>query len=356
MVFTSFSDGKAVQIKHLIYPLKNNGFSGGTESTYTTKYIPVLHRALIRSKTPREFAENLFNRKAKTLIRAIGKLCPLTRPNLSLIFLAKVVYDLGWPIDKVVQLLEARFNRANVESYFDYLNLTEGLNKKVINYNRIYWKSFLRNFSPDKVINTYINAKQDFFSVLFDSVKQYRVLKQDNYTINISQVDIHRAHDVLSFYYRKRKEEFTFLPIIDIYYELKGRKIGDYYIDFPLSNFELKQIGEQLDNCVASYSMDIKDKDFPCYIMVLKNKNNIAMYCIAINPNNCSVVQFRGKRNSHPPVKLIDDLNLLLMEEFIKTDKYKNYKCIYNQDKKYPDIFNYKKDYNVEVEKKIINI
>lgn len=317
----------------LIYPLND-------EHCGLDAKMPVFIKRAIRSHDPKELTRKLFGRSPKSLVKAVIKHLPLEEHTINTLFLAKVFYGI-WPLDKVVEFLNydvygepEPFIYNKNGRYRNYGNGREDV-AEVTHINK--WRKFFRQFSYHKVLNWYKTYPENFGHYTKDTLRPMKELEDRGATVVISKkMDLKRIHDLISRHYSRLSRPEEILPVYDIAYRMNHKKIDNYTVVFPKTNYDLIEWGSAMHICVGSYAGRVK-KGNSCIFTL--QENGCPKYCVELfcTETGFKINQCKGINNSYGHQDIRDEIDKLIESAF-NSDKIKTPKLIFPEEHKIEDI------------------
>jgi hypothetical protein len=331
----------------LIYPL--NSYEKGVHSV-----VPSFIRRPMRSNDPKEFTMRLFGKAPKSLVKSVILHMPFTDEFLDILFLAKIFYHI-WPIDKVVEFLrkaaETRVEHGRGYRSLIFRHMYPTRDNSNIMQIRV-WRSFLRKFTPNKIINSFCKYRLEFGQLVCDTLKQLSEFKERNIKVTISsKMDINQVHDVVSRYYMRLSRPEKALPVYDLFYEINNEDIMGYKVVFPKTNYDLINWGKKMQICVGSYASSVERGNSVIFALF---KDRVPKYCVEYRPKidgGFRMAACKGRSNKNATDEMREAINKKCWAPTLGLDagQVENAKLVYPEShkikvKELPDHINLEKE------------
>ena len=187
------------------------------------------------------------------------------------------------------------------------LILTKFMGNEVLNAN--YSLGKFTNYVVNETINQGYNSVRDFIEDLNDYLE---MCKQDNIKPTLYSSYLKQTHDITSRNHKIVVEKENEEKFIERYKDFKNYYGKNYMVIKPKNSNDLKQEGDNLNHCVASYIKRVIDGE--CLIYFLREQKDESL--ITFEVRNDRVVQIKGKHNRKPTKE-----ELKAIQEFAKYRK-----------------------------------
>lgn len=207
---------------------------------------------------------------------------------------------------EIIQLIKQFKEWEDELNFWDisyYGNLFETLVKAYVGGNYPHYYKGLSKFYPfgkychyvvTEVVNQGFTNVSDFVSKLTDYI---RMCEDMNVKPVLYSSYITQTHDITSRNYKIKLTEEQEKIFASRYSDFKTFKGQNYIVVAPKNSTDVKEEGNELNHCVASYIKRILDNETKIYF--LRSKKDIEARLITIEVKDNKIVQARGNHNRH---------------------------------------------------------
>ena len=187
--------------------------------------------------------------------------------------------------------------------YFDEKDVEDGgLAKTILHYYSYY--GFSENYSlgkfADYIITETINQGYTSVKAFIEELHDYLAMcKADGIVPTLYSSYLKQTHDIASRNHSLKVEKENEDIFKNRYEDFKTTRVGDFYVVAPKGSNELKQEGDNLNHCVASYIKKVIDGKCLIYFLRKDVKESLITFEVVDN----RIVQARGMHNRRPNEK-----------------------------------------------------